>query len=99
MSARSDYPALTLFLPFHYLICGFPFDPPPPPLHIFPFSFLYRVDQINKYNCKQLIDFPTQHGAFVIREARSADIPPYLVPADWRGTGAEFQTQRVLMMG
>lgn len=97
MSARSAYPAFTLFLPFHYLICDFPFDPSP--LHIFPFSFLYRVDQINKYNCKQLIDFPTQHGARVIREARSTDIPPYLVPADWRGPGAEFQTQRVLMMG
>lgn len=82
MSAYTDYPAFTLFLPFHYLICEFPFEPPPP--HIFPFPFLRRVNQINKYSCKQLIDFPTRRGACVIRKARSADIPQYLVSADCR---------------
>lgn len=51
---------------FHRFIVSF-MPPPTPTAACFPpFSFLRRVDQINKYSCKRLIDFQMRRGASVI---------------------------------
>lgn len=41
----------------------------------FPFPFLRRVDKINKYSCKKLIDFQMRGGACAIRRYCALSAP------------------------